>query len=67
LSGWHVGSPDAVRIFRRSHPRFPDDRVPWLPKPMSAEEGLAPEAAHVLAHCDRHGARLEWLADETPS
>ena len=33
----------------------------------SAEEGLAPEAAHVLAHGDHHGAWLEWLADESPS
>ena len=42
---------DAVRLIRHNHPRFLDDRIPWLPKRLSDSEvrsaTLAPDDARL--------------------
>ena len=38
LEAWTAGDPDAVRIVRTRHPRFLDDRIPWLPKKLPDSE-----------------------------
>jgi len=38
LEAWTTGDPDAVRIVRTRHPRFLDDRIPWLPKKLPDSE-----------------------------
>jgi ankyrin repeat protein len=38
LDAWREGDADAIRIFRHSHPRFLDARIPWLPKNLSETE-----------------------------
>src|ERR671919_2734547 len=30
LAGWQSGDQDAVKTFRANHPKFLDDKVPWL-------------------------------------
>jgi ankyrin repeat protein len=41
LAGWQAGDAGAVRIMREHHPRFLDERIPWLPKKMSDAEALS--------------------------
>ena len=38
LEAWRAGDPRAVQIFRAKHPRFLDERIPWLPKRLSDSE-----------------------------
>ncbi len=38
LEAWRAGDPDAVRVIREHHPRFLDDRIPWLPLKLSDSE-----------------------------
>ena len=38
LEAWTAGDPDAVRIVRTRHPRFLDDRIPWLAKKLPDSE-----------------------------
>jgi ankyrin repeat protein len=38
LAACRAGEPWAIELFHRRHPRFLDERVPWAPKPLSAEE-----------------------------
>jgi len=38
LEAWTAGDPDAIRIVRTRHPRFLDDRIPWLPKKLPDSE-----------------------------
>ncbi len=38
LEAWRAGDPDAARFFREHHPRFLDERVPWLPRRLSDQE-----------------------------
>jgi ankyrin repeat protein len=35
LEAWRAGAPDATRFVRGHHPRFLDDRIPWLPRRLS--------------------------------
>ena len=35
LEAWRAGDPRAVKSFRTKHPRFLDERIPWLPKGLS--------------------------------
>ena len=35
LEAWRAGDPRAVQSFRTKHPRFLDERIPWLPKRLS--------------------------------
>ncbi len=51
LEAWRAGDPEATRFFREHHPRFLDERIPWLPKRMSDEEVRS-------AALDRSDARL---------
>jgi ankyrin repeat protein len=32
LDAWRAGDPGAVEVIRQKHPRFLDERIPWLPK-----------------------------------
>ncbi len=34
LAGHRSGDPEALDIFHRKHPRFLDDKIKWLPKPI---------------------------------
>ncbi len=58
LEAWTAGDPDAVRIVRTRHPRFLDDRIPWLPKKLpdseirSAALELADTQLTVARSCD---------------
>ena len=38
LQAWMDGDPGAIQIFRTRHPRFLDDRIPWLPKRLPDSE-----------------------------
>jgi ankyrin repeat protein len=38
LDAWREGDPEAALFLRQHHPRFLDERVPWLPKRMSEAE-----------------------------
>lgn len=35
LDGWKTGDAAAVQIFKTCHPRFLDEKIPWLPKRLS--------------------------------
>ena len=37
-SGWQAGDVGSIRLFRSKHPKFLDPNVPWLERPMSAED-----------------------------
>jgi ankyrin repeat protein len=38
FDAWTSGDADAIQIVRRTHPRFLDETIPWLPKRMSDAE-----------------------------
>ena len=38
LAGWKAGDPQAIRVFRNRHPRFLDDKIPWLERHMTDDE-----------------------------
>lgn len=38
LEAWRVGDPGAIQIVSTRHPRFLDDRIPWLPKKLPDSE-----------------------------
>jgi hypothetical protein len=38
LEAWRAGDRDVMRFVREHHPRFLDERIPWLPKKLSDEE-----------------------------
>lgn len=38
LDAWRAGDADAVQLVRHHHPRFLDERIPWLPKRLSDAE-----------------------------
>ena len=41
LAGWRARDESAIRIFKAKHPKFLDDKIPWLERPMSREDVLA--------------------------
>jgi ankyrin repeat protein len=51
LEAWRAGDPDATRFVREHHPRFLDERIPWLPRRLSDDEVRS-------AALDRSDARL---------
>lgn len=56
LEGYAAGDSGAIRIFKERHPRFLDEKIPWLPKGVTDAEvrdaGLAlAEAQLALARC----------------
>jgi hypothetical protein len=59
LAGW--ADESGRQLFHVSIEGGPQHGPPQL-KLASTTDGLNPEAARLLAHCDRHGAWLEWLA-----
>ena len=38
LAGWKAGDPKAIGVFRNRHPRFLDDKIPWLERHMTDDE-----------------------------
>jgi ankyrin repeat protein len=38
LEAWRAGDKSAIQFFRNNHPRFLDERIPWLPKKLSDTE-----------------------------
>jgi len=51
LAAWRAADPEALRVFREHHPRFLDERIPWLPRRLSDAEVRA-------VRLDRSDARL---------
>lgn len=51
LAGWHSADDQAVRVFRTRHPKFLDDKIPWLERHLSDAEVRA-------TAIDRDDARL---------
>jgi ankyrin repeat protein len=38
LEAWRTGDSSAIQLIRTKHPRFLDDRIPWLPKKLTDSE-----------------------------
>lgn len=38
LQAWQSGDPQAIKLIREHHPRFLDERIPWLPKDLTDAE-----------------------------
>ena len=51
LAGWHSRDEQAIRVFRNRHPKFLDDKIPWLERHMTDAEVRA-------TPIDRDDARL---------
>ena len=51
LAGWQAGEERAVRVFRSRHPKFLDDKIPWLERRMTDADARA-------IPIDRDDARL---------
>ena len=62
LEAWRAGDPDATRFFREHHPRFLDERVPWLPKRMSDAEvrGVTLDRSDARLATARVYSFLDW-------
>lgn len=56
LAGHAAANEDALKIFHERHPRFLDEKVTWLPKPISAAE----IAASKLDVDDARQALARW-------
>ena len=41
FAGWQAGDERAVRVFRSKHPKFLDDKIPWLERRLSDAEARA--------------------------
>ena len=41
FAGWQAGDERAVRVFRSKHPKFLDDKIPWLERNLSDAEARA--------------------------
>lgn len=70
LEAWRAGDPGAIQIFKRSHPLFLDEKIPWLPKRLSdadirsAPLGLTDARLAVARWYDfQNWARLEEYVD----
>ena len=51
LAGWRSGDEQAIRVFRNRHPKFLDDKIPWLERHLTDAEVRA-------TPIDRDDARL---------
>jgi hypothetical protein len=62
FEAWRAGDPPAIEIFHHKHPRFLDDRIPWLPKRMSDEDiqRAALEPADARLALARWYCFLDW-------
>ena len=41
LAGWQAGEERAIRVFRSRHPKFLDDKIPWLERRMTDADARA--------------------------
>lgn len=73
FTGWQSGDAGAIGIFRTKHPKFLDDKIPWLERRMTDEDVRATpidrdDAAMALARAYdfRDWAALEqWVSEVT--
>jgi ankyrin repeat protein len=56
LAAYRAGDPDAIGLIKQRHPRFLDEKIPWLPKDVSDAEVL--DAA--LEPADAQLALARW-------
>jgi len=61
LEGWRAADGDAIRLIRANHPRFLDERIPWLPKRLSDSE----VRSAVLDPDDARLAIARWYSFES--
>jgi hypothetical protein len=57
LGAWRAADPDATRFFREHHPRFLDERIPWLPRRTADGRPVSDEEARKAA-LERSDSRL---------
>ena len=38
LLGWQSGDASAIQIFKSRHPKFLDDKIPWLQRRLTGDE-----------------------------
>src|SRR5215471_18460626 len=38
LEAWRAGDPDALEFFRQHHPRFRDEEIKWLARPVPVDD-----------------------------
>src|SRR5579859_4544162 len=64
FEAWRVGDANAIQIFGTRHPRFLDDRIPWLPKNLTDSEirGAALEPADAQLAVARVYDFRDWSA-----
>jgi ankyrin repeat protein len=65
LAGWRAGQDDAIKFFRANHPRFLDDKIPWLQRfSMSDAEAraVAIDREDAKLAVARHHNFLDWPA-----
>jgi hypothetical protein len=74
LDSFRSGQPRAIKLFHETHPRFLDEKVPWLPKRLSDDEiARAPltiadaRLATARAYCFRDWGTLAAYVDEVAS
>jgi ankyrin repeat protein len=62
LAGWQAGDGLAIRIFRNRHPKFLDDKIPWLERNLSDSEvrATAIDRADALLTVARWYEFLDW-------
>ena len=73
LAAWQNDDQDAVRLVRENHPRFLDDKVPWLPRTMTDADAkrraeLLPRSRQGARAVEQHGeasARLRFMGTLT--
>ncbi len=64
LAGWRSGDRQAEEIFRSKHPKFLDDKIPWLERRMSDEEVRATpiDRDDALLAIARYYDFLDWAS-----
>ena len=50
FAGWQAGDERAVRVFRSKHPKFLDDKIPWLQRHLSDAEARAMFCGYNTVH-----------------
>ena len=66
LTTFRAGDAGAIACFKQRHPRFLDDKIPWLPRNLSDEEiaGTALDLTAAILALARHYDFRDWSALE---
>ncbi len=66
LASHHSGEAEGIKIFHENHPRFLDDKIPWLPKPLTADDikGAVLDLADAQLALARWYCFQDWVALE---